>query len=150
MSTLLFCYGALEQLGQISGLDLIIISIVSATLGIILGSFSRSPSQFARATWQRLLFMLWTPIAILMILTLFAVRIGFLMLKLSLKLLIAAVVGLAYLVMPIDLVPDFLIGLGQIDDLFIITSLTFWAFSAAAMGGLRSSIVSRRPTIDFP
>ena len=38
--------------------------------------------------------------------------------SLSLKLILLAV--LAYVILPVDLVPDFLLGLGQVDDLLVI------------------------------
>lgn len=141
---------ALDRLGRLSGMDLVAISTASAAIGMALGSFCRSPAQFTIALWQRVVFVVWTPMAILLMLALLAVRIAFLMLKVSLKLLIWVLVSVVYLLMPIDLIPDFFIGLGQVDDFLLIVSLAFWVFGAAAMGELRGSIASRRPTVAFP
>ena len=38
----------------------------------------------------------------------------------SIKSIVIFVVGLAYIISPIDLIPDYIIGLGQIDDLAIL------------------------------
>lgn len=144
------CYSVIEQLGLLSGADLLVIAMASAFIGMIVGSFCRSPSQFLTASWERIVFLMWTPIAVMLIIGLFALRIGFLMFKLSLKLIISAIVGIAYLLMPFDIIPDFILGLGQIDDLFLIVGLALWAFSAASMEGLRASITSKRPSVGFP
>jgi hypothetical protein len=147
---LMLCYFASEQLHQISGLDLLVISVASAVLAKILASFFRSPSQFVAALWQRIAFIIWTPIAVLAMVVLFLIRVGFLVFKLSFKLLIWAIVGLAYLILPIDLIPDFILVLGQIDDILLIVGLAFWFFSASSMIELRASIRSRRPKVPFP
>jgi uncharacterized membrane protein YkvA (DUF1232 family) len=38
----------------------------------------------------------------------------------SIKSIVIFVVGLAYIISPIDLIPDYIIGLGQIDDVAIL------------------------------
>ena len=40
--------------------------------------------------------------------------------NLSAKSMIIFVIALAYIISPIDLIPDYIIGLGQIDDAFIL------------------------------
>ena len=44
----------------------------------------------------------------------------------SIKSIVIFLVGLAYLISPIDIIPDYIIGLGQIDDVAILgTTLYF-------------------------
>ena len=46
--------------------------------------------------------------------------------EVSIKSIVIFVLGLAYIISPIDLIPDYIIGLGQIDDVAILgTTLYF-------------------------
>ena len=55
-----------------------------------------------------------------------------------------------YLISPIDLVPDFFIGVGQIDDFLLFFGVIFWAFSTGVSMQLRKSITILRPITPFP
>ena len=116
----------------------------------ILLSLLRDPRQFGRALWERTVFTFWVPLACALIVAVFCLRIGFILFKISLKLILAGVAAVAYVLFPIDLVPDFLLGLGQIDDILIVISLAVWAMGAAVSESLRTSIRVARPSTPFP
>jgi uncharacterized membrane protein YkvA (DUF1232 family) len=103
--------------------ETIILVFIGSVFSFSILSFLRSPSQFFRALIERII----RPFAILMILV---VRIYGLIMSVFLRsgrLIIALFVSIAYGVWPIDLIPDILVGPGQLDD-GVVTLLTmYWA-----------------------
>lgn len=130
--------------------DLIAISAVSWGASAILLSFSRSPSQFIAALSERGLYIVRTPVYLFLILMIFCVRVGIIFLKLSIKSMIWLFGSIIYFLFPIDLIPDFVVVLGQMDDIFVAISLGFWVFATAMTSDLRRSIEISRPKTSFP
>jgi hypothetical protein len=145
-----FCYIALLRLPFLSAVDLLVMALASAVIGKVFSSFIRSPRRFILATWQRIIFIIWTPIAVLLMLMIIFFRIFMLLFKLSIGILIKLTIGIVYFLFPIDLIPDVLLGPGQIDDLLVMIGVVSWIISGTAMHSLRSSVASVRPTIDYP
>ncbi len=135
---------------RITVLDFLVIACGVAFITTILLSVLRGPRQFAKALWERIVFTLWVPIACALIIAVFIFRIGFILFKISLKLILAGIAAIAYVLMPIDLIPDFLLGFGQIDDIMVVISLAVWAMGAAVSESLRASITITRPQTPFP
>lgn len=135
---------------QITVVDFLAIACGVAFVTTILLSVLRGPRRFAQALWERIVFTIWVPIACALIVAVFLFRIGFILFKISLKLILAGIVAVAYVLMPIDLIPDFLLGFGQIDDILIVISLAVWAMGAAISESLRASIKVTRPQTPFP
>lgn len=135
---------------RITLLDFLVIAIGVSFVTTVLLSMLRGPRQFAQALWERVVFTLWVPVACTAIIAVFILRIGFILFKISLKLILAGVAAIAYVLMPIDLVPDLLFGFGQIDDIMIVISLAVWAMGAAISDSLRASITVTRPQTPFP
>ena len=144
------CYFALMRLPVVSMADLLVVALASAAIGRVFSSFIRSPSRFIFATWQRIIFIIWTPIAVLLMLMITFFRIFMLLFKFSIGILVKITVGILYLLFPIDFIPDFLLGPGQIDDIIVMIGVVSWIITGTAMHGLRSSVASVRPTIDYP
>lgn len=130
--------------------DILAVSALSAAAGGALLSFLRGPGQFATALWERIVFVVWVPVACVLIIALFAFRIFALMMKLAVKAIITLIGIVAYVVFPVDLIPDILLGLGQIDDLIVTIALVSWFMSAGISAELKDSIQSRRPSTPFP
>ncbi len=142
---------ALIQLqGRISLGDVLLIGVVSSVATAVGLSFLRAPAQFIRALFERIGYMIWVPLAVSLMLAVVVLRIAFVIFKLLLKALVALVLAVVYLVFPLDLFPDFFIGLGQIDDILIIISVVVWVASSAAIQSLKASISVRRPITAFP
>lgn len=135
---------------QVTVLDFLAIACGVALVTTILLSLLRGPRQFTRALLERIVFTIWVPTACVLIIALFLFRIGFILFKISLKLILAGIAGIAYVLMPIDLLPDFLLGFGQLDDIMIVFTLAVWAMSAAVSESLRASITVTRPRTPFP
>ena len=51
---------------------------------------------------------------------------------------------LAYLVSPIDLVPDFIPGLGQLDDVLVAALVLGWLRRSLEAGGMADDVARRR------
>lgn len=130
--------------------DLLVIAAASGLAVSIFASIFRNPKQFASAIFERFRYAIVVPTCAFIIVGLWIFRIFFIFFKLFLKAIIAATVAIAYVVMPIDLIPDFILGLGQLDDIFLVVTLTIWAFSIGLTESLRSSIQIYRPTTPFP
>lgn len=130
--------------------DFLAISIGVAVATAIFLSFFRNPHQFVRALWERAVFTVWVPVACTLIIGTFFFRIAFFLFKVSLKIIIASVIAIAYVLLPIDIMPDFILGLGQIDDIFVVIALAVWAMGAAISESLRTSISVVRPKTPFP
>jgi uncharacterized membrane protein YkvA (DUF1232 family) len=143
--------GVLARLqGSLSLGDALAVGLAASLLTSVAASFFRNPGQFLTALYERVRYALLVPLAFLTVLLLFAFRIFLLLFKLSLKLLIWLVVSAAYLFLPIDVIPDFIIGLGQIDDIIVFISLGAWAFSAGVKEEIRTALALRRPQTPFP
>jgi uncharacterized membrane protein YkvA (DUF1232 family) len=71
-------------------------------------------------------------------------------LKLSLRVFIVFLGTVVYSLWPFDIIPDVLIGLGQIDDLLVFFGLMLWAIKAGVSKQLRIAITVNRPTTQFP
>lgn len=130
--------------------DLLLIAVGVTILTKIIFSFFNNPSIFLKALWERIVFVVWVPIALSIIVFTFALRLSLILLKISLKLLIAALVAFVYLIFPVDLIPDFLLGLGQIDDVLLIITVAVWGMSHAIKESLLTSIRVARPKTQFP
>ncbi len=135
---------------RVTAADIVLIAAIASVLASIAASFLRSPRQFRRALFERCWYCIVVPLCVAAMVALLLLRVFFLLFKLSLKLIIWLVVSAAYLFFPIDLIPDLIIGLGQIDDLIVFVSIGFWAFSAGAKDELRSVMRVSRPVTPFP
>ena len=109
--------------------DLLVIAAASGLVVSVFASIFRGPKQFASAVFERVRYAIIVPVCALLMIGLLIFRIGFIFFKLSIKVVIAAIAAIAYVVMPIDLVPDFILGLGQLDDISIVGTLAIWAVS---------------------
>lgn len=143
-------FALVMQQGSASLGDLLLIASASSLMTLLLASFVRSPKQFARALFERVYYCVIVVLCVLIRLFLFALRIFLILLKLSLKFAIAAAAAIAYVVMPLDVIPDFIVGLGQIDDLLVVISLSVWAFTFGVTDEMRSAITGNRPKTPFP
>lgn len=136
--------------GRVSLGDLVLIGVASAIVTFAFASFARSPIQFSCAVYERAKYLIVVPFCVALVVGLTLFRVVFVLFKLSLKVFIWLFASVAYLVMPIDLIPDFLIGLGQLDDIILFFTLGFWIFSSALSNAARSTIEVSRPATPFP
>ncbi|WP_084165255.1 DUF1232 domain-containing protein [Skermanella stibiiresistens] len=126
--------------------DLIIVSIILVFFMYYIKSFFRSPKIFLKALLERIVFLVWIPFVIITIIFLFLIRMGFMLSKIVVSLSVSAI----YFVMPIDMIPDFFLGIGQIDDVLLFITLIVWSFSKTTRMALVESIKLKKPTTKFP
>lgn len=126
--------------------ELLLIAIVAGALSYVIASLARGPGQFCIAAYERLKYLIVVPFSMALALLAIFARLFVVLLKL----LIFVVTSLIYVLFPLDLIPDIIPLLGQIDDLLIVIGLGTWAFSAGARDGVRNAIVVFRPTTPFP
>jgi uncharacterized membrane protein YkvA (DUF1232 family) len=136
--------------GRVTLGDILLLAGIASFLTTVLASLHRDPAQFARALYERIRYAVVVPLCALLMLGLFCVRLLFLLFKLSLKLVVWLVVSVAYLLLPVDLIPDLFLGLGQLDDILLFISLGFWVLSSGIKAELRSRISIAHPTTPFP
>ncbi len=136
--------------GSLSLGELLIVALSASILTSGLGSLVRSPSQFFRAVFERIRYAILVPTCISLLIGLFCFRIAFIILKLSIKGLLALTLWFLYLISPIDLMPDFIPILGQIDDIMLLVTIVVWLASGEISKNLRASIAIHRPTTPFP
>jgi amino acid transporter len=133
--------------------DLLLIAIVASLFVTIITpmfvSFLRKPDQFMRALEERARYAIAVPVGALLLLYVLIFRIMFILFKLSIK-MAKIVLGIIYVIIPFDLIPDFIIGLGQLDDVIIFISVVIWALSPGIKKSIRASIDVNRPTTPFP
>lgn len=110
----------------------------------------RDPMQFCQAIWERAIYVTLVPFSLAMVAGLFLLSVAFILFKLSFKAIVVLAVWLIYLIFPIDLIPDFVPVLGQIDDALVLISLCIWISSASARRALFKTIQLRRPRTPFP
>ncbi|MEM5474601.1 DUF1232 domain-containing protein [Hoeflea sp. AS60] len=126
--------------------DMVLSLAISLPTLLVVYSFVEAPAQFMDALWGWLRFS-WQAIAgLFMILTSIFVTIVSVLFRMGLKLLI----GIVYLVFPVDLIPDFIIGLGQLDDLMVFIILFIWALSSGIRAEGISMIRFSFPDVPFP
>lgn len=134
----------------LSLLDISIIAVAASLLTSIGASLLRDPRQFLTALFERIRYCIVVPLCVGTICLLIAIRIILLLFKLSTKIAIWLLVSISYFLLPIDIIPDFLIGLGQIDDLLLFIGIGYWALSAGLKSELRSRMALTRPETPFP
>jgi hypothetical protein len=154
LATVLVAIAALLALAhfqkKVSLGELLLIGIAAAIASTVIASFARSPAQFLLALYERVRYAVVVPLCLIIMIGLLLFRLFFIIAKLSLKAIIWLVVSAAYFILPIDLIPDFIIGLGQIDDVLLFITLGVWAFGSGLSSAARDTIEVTRPTTPFP
>ena len=136
--------------GTLSLGDLLAITVSASLLTAMALSLATSPAQFFRAMIERVVYVVWVPVCLALVIAILVFRIGFLLFKIGLKMVIGLFLWLIYFLFPIDLIPDFILGLGQLDDLFLLVTVVVWGASHAMTDDLLKSLSIRRPVTDFP
>jgi hypothetical protein len=136
--------------GSVTLGDILGIAAVISLLSVALQSMCRDPMQFSQAIWERAVYVTLVPFSLAIVVGLFLLSIAFILFRLSFKAIVVLAVWLIYLVFPVDLIPDFVPVLGQIDDALVLISLCIWIISASARRALFKTMQLRRPKTPFP
>jgi hypothetical protein len=110
--------------------DAVVLLAIGWISGFFLASFYRGPRQFFAAVGERVAWILGLCGVLLM-------RAGGVLFSLTARLariVIALIAITVYGLSPIDLIPDVLIGPGQIDDVVFALVVGWWALFATAKG----------------
>lgn len=130
--------------------DLLLIAVASSVITAILASFLRDPQQFCLALSERTKYAVLVVMNSCVICVLFAVRILTVIAKISIRLLIALLGSVIYVLFPLDIIPDFIFTLGQIDELIVFFGLFLWAFNIGVTKHLQTSMRVNKPIARFP
>lgn len=146
----LVCMVTTTLLVSISGVltlgDMALALALSLPVLMVVYSFYESPGQFMEALWGWFRFLFQAVAGLSMILASIFIIIVSVLFRMGFKLLI----GIVYLVFPIDLIPDFFIGLGQLDDLMVFIVLFIWALSSGIRAEGINMIRFSIPNVPFP